>query len=100
MLLEDRKAQIFPSLTPAQFQFALRFASGPAKHSAAGEKVFDVGDRNTAVWLGVDGGIVPTRRDGLGRGQMFATCGRGQFSGEVSELGGQASLAAASAGPE
>jgi hypothetical protein len=29
---------------------------------AAGEKVFDVGDRNTAVWLVVEGGIVATRR--------------------------------------
>ena len=51
MLLEDRKAQIFPTLTPSQLQFARRFASGPARHFAAGEKVFDVGDRNTAVWL-------------------------------------------------
>src|SRR6202035_4873675 len=100
MLLEDRKAQIFPALTPSQLQFALRFASGPARHFAAGEKVFDVGDRNTAVWLVVEGGIVATRRDGLGREQIFATCGPGQFSGEVSELGGQASLAAACAAPE
>ena len=100
MLLEDRKAQIFPTLTPRQLQFALRFASGPARHFVAGEKVFDVGDRNTAVWLVVEGGIVATRRDGLGREQIFATCGPGQFSGEVSELGGQASLAAACAAPE
>jgi thioredoxin reductase (NADPH) len=62
MLLEDRKAQIFPTLTPSQLQFALRFASGPARHFAAGEKVFDVGDRNIAVWLVVEGGIVATRR--------------------------------------
>jgi thioredoxin reductase (NADPH) len=62
MLLEDRKAQIFPALTPSQLQFALRFASGPARHFAAGEKVFDVGDRNTAVWLVVEVGIVATRR--------------------------------------
>jgi thioredoxin reductase (NADPH) len=100
MLLEDRKAEIFPTLTPSQLQFALRFASGPARHFAAGEKVFDVGDRNIAVWLVVEGGIVATRRDGLGREHIFATCGPGQFSGEVSELGGQASLAAACAAPE
>src|ERR1700732_3969263 len=100
MLLEDRKAQIFPTLTPSQLQFALRFASGPARHFAAGEKVFDVGDRNTAVWLVVEGGIVATRRDGLGREQIFATCGPGQFSGEGGELGGPASLAAACAAPE
>src|SRR3984957_8771677 len=37
---------------------------------------------------------------GWGGDLLFATCGPGQFSGEVSELGGQASLAAACAAPE
>lgn len=100
MLLDDRKAQVFPTLTPAQLQFASRFASGPAKRFAAGEKIFDVGERHAIVWLVVEGGIVTPRRDGLGREAIFTTCGRGQFSGEVSELGGQASLAAACAAPE
>src|SRR5712675_2580852 len=100
MLLDDRLAQIVPTLTPAQIQFALRFASGPERRFAPDEKLLDVGDRDMAVWLVVEGGIVATRRDGLGREQIFATCGPGQFSGEVSELGGQASLAAACAVPE
>jgi thioredoxin reductase (NADPH) len=100
MLLEDRKSQLFPTLTPRQLEFAVRFASGPARRFDAGEKVFDVGDRNAGVWLVTEGGIIATRRDGLGREQLFATCGPGQFSGEVSELGGQASLAAACAAPE
>ena len=46
MLLEDRKSQLFPTLTPRQLEFAVRFASGPARRFEAGEKVFDVGDRN------------------------------------------------------
>src|ERR1700756_727636 len=100
MLLEDRKAQLFPMLTPRQLKFSVRFASGPARRFEAGEKVFDVGDRNAGVWLVAEGGIIATRRDGLGRELLFATCGPGQFSGEVSELGGQASLAAACAAPE
>src|SRR6266852_8523239 len=100
MLLEDRKSQLFPTLTPRQLEFAVRFASGPVRRFEAGEKVFDVGDRNAGVWLVAEGGIIATRRDGLGREQIFATCGPGQFSGEVSELGGQASLAAACAAPE
>src|SRR5580704_9389355 len=99
MLLEDRKSQLFPTLTPRQLEFAVRFASGPARRFEAGEKVFDVGDRNAGVWLVAEGGIIATRRDGLGRELLFATCGPGQFSGEVSELGGQASLAAACAAP-
>jgi thioredoxin reductase (NADPH) len=100
MLLEDRKAQLFPTLTPRQRAFAIRFASGAARRFEAGEKVFDVGDRNAGVWLIAEGGIIAMRRDGLGREQLFTTCGPGQFSGEISELGGQASLAAAHAAPE
>src|SRR6195256_6187380 len=100
MLLEDRIAQIVPTLTPAQIQFALRFASGPAQYFAPDEKLLDVGDRNMAVWLVVEGSIIASRRDGLGRERIFATGGPGQFSGEVSDLAGHASLAMICAGPE
>jgi thioredoxin reductase (NADPH) len=100
MLLEDRIAQIVPTLTPAQIQFALRFASGPKRVFAPNEKLLDVGDRNTIVWLVVEGSIVASRRDGLGREGLFATGGPGQFSGEVSDLAGHASLAMVCAGSE
>ena len=100
MLLEDRLAQIVPTLTPAQIQFALRFASGPPRRFAPDEKLLDVGDRNTTVWLVIEGSIVASRRDGLGREGLFATGGPGQFSGEVSDLAGHASLAMVCAGPE
>jgi len=63
MLLDDRLAQIVPTLTPAQIQFALRFASGPERRFAPDEKLLDVGDRDMAVWLVVEGGIVASRRD-------------------------------------
>jgi thioredoxin reductase (NADPH) len=100
MLLEDRIAQIVPTLTPAQIQFALRFASGRKRVFAPDETLLDVGDRNTIVWLVVEGSIVASRRDGLGRGGLFATGGPGQFSGEVSDLAGHASLAMVCAGSE
>jgi thioredoxin reductase (NADPH) len=100
MLLENRLAQIVPTLTPAQIHFALRFASGPPRRFAPDEKLLDGGDRNTAVWLVVEGSIVASRRDGLGRAGVFATGGPGQFSGEVSDLAGHASLAMVCAGPE
>jgi thioredoxin reductase (NADPH) len=100
MLLEDRLAQIVPTLTAAQIQFALRFASGPERRFAPAEKLLDVGDRDMAVWLVVEGSIVASRRDGLGREGIFATGGPGQFSGEVSDLAGYASLAMVCAGPD
>jgi thioredoxin reductase (NADPH) len=99
MLLEKRLDQIVPTLTPVQIQFALRFASGPERRFAPDEKLLDVGDRDMAVWLVVEGSIVASRRDGLGRESIFATGGPGQFSGEVSDLAGHASLAAVCAGP-
>jgi thioredoxin reductase (NADPH) len=100
MLLEDRLAQVVPTLTPAQIRFALRFASGPVRRFAPDEKLLDVGDRDTTVWLVVEGSIVASRRDGLGRAGLFATGGPGQFSGEVSDLAGHASLAMVCAGPD
>jgi thioredoxin reductase (NADPH) len=98
MLLEKRLDQIVPTLTPVQIQFALRFASGPERRFAPNEKLLDVGDRDMAVWLVVEGSIVASRRDGLGRESIFATGGPGQFTGEVSDLAGHASLAAVCAG--
>ena len=100
MLIDDRKAQLFPTLTPVQLNFALRFASGPVRHFAPNDRVFEAGERNAAVWLIVEGGIVVTRRDGFAREATLAVFGPGQFSGEVSQLGGQASLAAAYAASE
>src|SRR5258707_15177364 len=88
MLLEDRLAQIVPTLTPAQIQFALRFASGPERRFTPDEKLLDVGDRDMAVWLVVEGSIVASRRDGLGREGMFATRGAGQFTRDGALLPG------------
>jgi thioredoxin reductase (NADPH) len=48
----------------------------------------------------VEGSIIASRRDGLGRERVFATGGQGQFSGEVSDLAGHASLAVVCAGPD
>jgi thioredoxin reductase (NADPH) len=100
MLIERRKDQIVPTLGATQIQFALRFVSGPARRFAPNETLLDVGERDTIVWLVVEGSIIASRRDGLGREQFFATGGPGQFSGEISDLTGQASLAVVRAGPE
>ncbi len=64
MLLSERLSQIVPTLTPGQIQFALRFASGPARRFAPNEILLDVGDRDTDVWLVVEGTIVAHRREG------------------------------------
>lgn len=100
MLIDQRKDQIVPTLSAAQIKFALRFSSGPAKRFLPNETILDVGERDTIVWLVAEGSIIASRRDGLGREKYFATGGPGQFSGEVSDLSGQASLAVVRAGPD
>jgi thioredoxin reductase (NADPH) len=97
---DGRQHQIFPVLDAAQIAAARSFASGPERHFAPGAVLFDVGERLAPAWLVLAGGIVVSRRDGLGHEEVVATATPGQFTGEVSQLAGRASLAAGVAGPE
>jgi thioredoxin reductase (NADPH) len=99
-LIETRGYQMFPVLDAAQIETAKRFASGPARKFAPGEIVFDVGERHAPAWLVLDGSIDIMRRDGLNREAAITTHHAGQFSGELSQLGGRASLASGRAGAE
>ncbi|HKA99171.1 MAG TPA: cyclic nucleotide-binding domain-containing protein, partial [Methyloceanibacter sp.] len=67
---------------------------------APGAIVFDVGERNIPIWLLLKGSIEVMRRDGLQRESTITTLGVGQFTGEVSQLAGQETLAFARAGAE
>jgi thioredoxin reductase (NADPH) len=99
-LLETRFDQLFPVLDAAQLATARRFASGSAQHFASGAAVYDVGVRNAPTWLVLDGSLEIIRRDGLHRQSSVVSLGACQFSGEVSQLGGRGTLAAAQAGPD
>ena len=99
-LIDTRRHQMFPTLSPEQFASARRFASGEARRFAPGEAVFRVGDRNAPAWLIEAGEIVVTRHNGLGRESLITGLGPRQFTGETSQLGGRAALADGTAGPE
>jgi thioredoxin reductase (NADPH) len=99
-LAETRSHQLFPVLDPAQIETAKRFASGEARRFAAGEIVFDVGERNAPAWIVLEGSMAVVRRDGLAHEAAITTHRVGQISGEVSQLAGRASLARGRAGPE
>ncbi len=99
-VIETRAHQLFPVLDPGQIETAKRFASGPAQDFAPGAIVFDVGERNIPIWLLLKGSIEVIRRDGLQRELTITTLGVGQFTGEVSQLAGQETLALARAGAE
>jgi thioredoxin reductase (NADPH) len=99
-IVETRAHQLFPLLDPAQVETARRFASGPARNFAPGEIVFDVGERNIPIWLVLEGSIQVMRRDGLKHEAAITTLREGQFSGEVSQLAEQGTLALGRAGEE
>ena len=100
MSVIETRPSMFPVLDASQIETAKRFASGPAHDFAPGEIVFDVGERNAPAWLVLKGSIDVVRRDGLDHETPITSHGPGQFSGEVSQLAGAATLASGRAGPE
>jgi len=99
-VIETRRQQMFPVLDAGQIETAKRFASGPARSFAPNEIVFDVGERQAPSWLVLQGSIDVMRRDGLNQEAAITTHHPGQFSGELSQLGGRASLAQGRAGAD
>jgi thioredoxin reductase (NADPH) len=97
--LESRNDQMFPVLDAAQLETARRFASGPAKTFAANEIVYAIGERGAPAWLVLEGEISVVRRDGLSHEAPVTVHGPGQFTGEVNQLAGRASIASGRAGP-
>ena len=99
-VIKTRGHQLFPVLDAAQIDTAKRFASEPLREFAPGKMVYDVAERHVPVWLVLKGSIDVVRRDGLNHEAPITSLGPGQFSGEVSQLAGAATLASARAGPE
>ena len=99
-VIKTRGHQLFPVLDAVQIDTAKRFASGPSREFAPGEIVYDVAERHVPVWLVLKGSINVVRRDGLNHQAAITSLGPGQFSGEVSQLAGAATLASGRAGPE
>jgi thioredoxin reductase (NADPH) len=97
--IADRYEQMFPVLDALQIDAAKRFASGEPRRFAPGDLIYDVGVRNAPAWLVVDGTLEVARRDGLHRESSVVSLSPGQFSGEVSQLGGRGTLASGHAGP-
>jgi thioredoxin reductase (NADPH) len=98
--IDSRREQMYPVLDAAQMAIAKRFASGPARDFAPGDVIFEFGQRAAASWLVLKGTIAVTRHEGFDRTVSVIRERVGQFSGELSQLSGRASLAEGRAGPE
>ncbi|HTZ71866.1 MAG TPA: FAD-dependent oxidoreductase, partial [Acetobacteraceae bacterium] len=99
-LIDTRRDQIFPTLTPAQIATARRFASGQSHHFAPNEIIFRAGEMHVPAFLVLSGSLEVHRRDTVGRESLIVAHGPGQMSGEVSQIAGRGTLADGRAGPE
>jgi thioredoxin reductase (NADPH) len=96
----SRDYQRFPVLTAHQVETARRFASEEIRHFAAGEIVYEIGDRSTPAWLVLTGSLEAYRHEGLSHEAHVTTHRPGQFTGEVNQLSGRPSLVRGIAGPD
>jgi thioredoxin reductase (NADPH) len=98
-ILEHRRDQVFPVLSPAQAEFARRFGGAPRQFKAA-ETVFAQGEVGAPAFLVVAGSLEIVGRDGMGHQRISNVYGPGSLSGEVNQLAGAPAAASGRAGPD
>jgi len=96
---ENRRAQIFPVLDPAQIRVARRFGGEPRRF-APNELVFAAGQLGAPAYLVLSGSINVARRDALGGLTPINARGPGELTGEIGQLSGGLSLGEGHAGEE
>jgi thioredoxin reductase (NADPH) len=86
---EERRGQMFPTLTEAQIARIADHAQ--RRHVAAGEVVFDQGQVNTGIQVILSGSLEVVRPNLLGD-DLVTVHKAGQFTGEVNSLSGRRNL--------
>ncbi|HWM28459.1 MAG TPA: FAD-dependent oxidoreductase [Woeseiaceae bacterium] len=94
----DRRAQMYPVLSEAQIE-ALRPA-GVEKSFAKGDCLWDVGTRNVAFHVVLEGELEIVRRSALGDDSVLVVLRPGTYSGEAALLSGRAAMVAGRAGTD
>jgi thioredoxin reductase (NADPH) len=89
--LETRRAQMFPTLTPAEVEAARRF--GEARRYRDGDCLYASGKASPGVFIVLKGAICVTGRDGHGHDLPIVEHRQHQFSGDIGQLSGARSLA-------
>jgi thioredoxin reductase (NADPH) len=88
-LLEARRDQMFPVMTPAEIDRLTRF--GQRKSYAAGERLVATGEVATGAFLILSGRVEVSRR-AFEHAEPIVTHGPGSFMGELAQLSGRPSL--------
>jgi thioredoxin reductase (NADPH) len=98
-VLERRREQMFPTLTPAQIAVARRFG-GPLQRFEPQQVVVQFGQVGAPAYLVLSGYLEVSRRDAEGNTDLITKHGPGQMGGETSQLAGGPSFVGMVAGPE
>lgn len=98
-LLQRRREQMFPQLTPAQVEAAKRFG-GPIRKFGPDETVFHYGDAGVPAWLVLSGHLEIARMDAFGHRDVIIQHLPGMMAGEVSQLAGGPAFVEGRAAPE
>jgi thioredoxin reductase (NADPH) len=93
-LSNDRRHQIFPTLTEAQFEILTHY--GQRRSFKAGEVLFREGDRHIPMYVVVSGEIA-IDRSGVDGAHRVVSDGPGIFTGEIGTLAGRAATATGTA---
>ncbi|SEL72670.1 thioredoxin reductase (NADPH) [Roseateles sp. YR242] len=96
--LDNRRDQMFPTLTMADMARVARF--GQLRRYSAGEWVVRTGEAGMGMLLVLTGEVAITQRDSLGHRTPIVIHGPGQFMGEVGQLSGRPALVDAQAQSE
>ncbi len=94
-ILDVRREERFPTLTPAEMGRLRRF--GEPRAFADGEALAKVGEPGLGLALIVSGSVAVTQRDELGHVRPIVTYTTGSFMGELGQLTGRPALTAAQA---
>jgi thioredoxin reductase (NADPH) len=84
--IDERRAQIFPKLSPAEIDRLRRF--GEMRHYRAGEALFKTGEPSPGMFVLLSGSVAVTRRDPFGHHIPIVEEGPGEFLAEVGQLSG------------
>lgn len=83
---ETRHHELYPELTKGQINTVRRY--GEEREVADGTLLWEIGDRNTGLFLVVDGRIEIFRRTDGGE-YVVVTHGRGRYAGEIASMSGR-----------
>ena len=94
-IIETRRAQMFPALTPAEVERLKRF--GEPRTYDSGACIVRTGEVSPGFFLVLSGEIAVKQRDSFDHEQLIVTHGAGHFMGELAQLSGRPALVDATA---